>query len=167
MSEYNPLTATEASSFIHSQQSRTDFQTATEHDVTPSGRENKPRVDSIEPPATDSASTSANSKISRVIYMGKLIQNKHFVYRIDHRDARFLPLRNDLYDHSANGFEWGHPSNGSAQLAIALLADAVSENCAVQCWRKLEKDLISKLPHQWTLTNQEIVRRAEELMDKS
>jgi uncharacterized protein (DUF2249 family) len=34
-----------------------------------------------------------------------------------------LPPRNDLYNHSPNGFEWGYGGSGPAQLALAILAD--------------------------------------------
>jgi hypothetical protein len=33
-----------------------------------------------------------------------------------------LPTRNDLFNHSPNGFEWGYGGSGPAQLALAILA---------------------------------------------
>jgi hypothetical protein len=34
-----------------------------------------------------------------------------------------LDPRNDLFNHSPNGFAWGYAGSGPAQLALALLAD--------------------------------------------
>jgi len=36
-----------------------------------------------------------------------------------------LPLRLDLFNHSPGGFEWGYGGSGPAQLALAILADAL------------------------------------------
>lgn len=36
--------------------------------------------------------------------------------------AKPLPPRNDLFNHSPNGFEWGYGGSGPAQLALAILA---------------------------------------------
>jgi hypothetical protein len=49
---------------------------------------------------------------------------------------RALPLRLDLDNHSPDGFEWGYGGSGPAQLALALLADA------------LEDDKLATLLHQ-------------------
>jgi hypothetical protein len=40
-----------------------------------------------------------------------------------------LPPRNDLFNHSPDGFEWGYSGSGPAQLALAILAHhLVDEN---------------------------------------
>ena len=49
---------------------------------------------------------------------------------------RSLPVRLDLVNHSPDGFEWGYGGSGPAQLALALLADA------------LEDDKLADLLHQ-------------------
>lgn len=36
-----------------------------------------------------------------------------------------LPPRNDLYNHSPDGFAWGYGGSGPGQLALAMLADAL------------------------------------------
>jgi hypothetical protein len=38
---------------------------------------------------------------------------------------RSLPWRLDLANHSPDGFEWGYGGSGPAQLALAILADAL------------------------------------------
>jgi len=39
--------------------------------------------------------------------------------------AEALPVRLDLYNHSPDGFEWSYAGSGPAQLALAILADAL------------------------------------------
>lgn len=40
-------------------------------------------------------------------------------------DDKPLNARFDLDNHSPNGFEWGYAGSGPAQLALAILADAI------------------------------------------
>ena len=37
-----------------------------------------------------------------------------------------LPLRLDLFNHSPDGFNWGYGGSGPAQLALAILHDAIA-----------------------------------------
>lgn len=39
-----------------------------------------------------------------------------------------LDPRHDLRNHSPNGFQWGYGGSGPAQLALALLADALNDD---------------------------------------
>jgi hypothetical protein len=39
-----------------------------------------------------------------------------------------LPPRHDLRNHSPDGFNWGYGGSGPAQLALALLADALGDD---------------------------------------
>jgi len=41
-------------------------------------------------------------------------------------EARQLPLRLDLANHSPTGFEWGYGGSGPAQLALAIIADVIN-----------------------------------------
>ena len=43
----------------------------------------------------------------------------------DGQKSEPLPLRRDLVNHSPTGFGWGYHGSGPAQLALALLADAL------------------------------------------
>ncbi len=73
--------------------------------------------------------------------------------------ARPLPLRLDLKDASPGGFEWGYGSQGPAQLALAILADATeNDGYALRHhhWFKLE--IVSKLPwRNWKLTHADVM----------
>lgn len=43
-------------------------------------------------------------------------------------DGQPLPMRLDLANHSPTGPEWGYAGSGPAQLALAILADYLSDN---------------------------------------
>ena len=79
--------------------------------------------------------------------------------------AEELPLRLDLWDHSPTGFEWGYGGSGPAQLALALLADALDdEEKAIHLHQAFKWEVVGKLPHvSWTLTDAEIRQVAEDL----
>jgi hypothetical protein len=46
----------------------------------------------------------------------------------DGQKSEPLPLRLDLFNHSPTGFSWGYTGSGPAQLALALLADALGDD---------------------------------------
>lgn len=68
-----------------------------------------------------------------------------------------LPARQDLRNHSPDGFEWGYGGSGPAQLALALVADCWGEEYAVPKIYQRVKLIIAKLPRDgWKLTNDEV-----------
>ncbi len=73
------------------------------------------------------------------------------------RGPRPLAPRNDLINHSPNGFAWGYGGSGPAQLALALAADVLGDDkAALRVYQDLKWDLIAKLPAEWELTTHEI-----------
>lgn len=62
-----------------------------------------------------------------------------FVYDMTTGAKRELPPRNDLVNHSPDGFEWGYAGSGPAQLAFAILLDAFDEKTA-RTWYQEFKD---------------------------
>jgi hypothetical protein len=46
----------------------------------------------------------------------------------DGQKSEPLPLRLDLFNHSPTGFSWGYGGSGPAQLALALLTDALGDD---------------------------------------
>jgi hypothetical protein len=78
----------------------------------------------------------------------------------DGQRCQSLPLRLDLFNHSPTGFGWGYPGSGPAQLALALLADALADDSraarlhqhfkckVVACWPEGER---------WWITADQIV----------
>ena len=53
-----------------------------------------------------------------------------------------LATRTDLRDHSRGGFEWGYAGSGPAQLALAILADAVGDDIAQVHYQSFKRDII-------------------------
>ena len=73
-----------------------------------------------------------------------------------------LPLRLDLANHSFTGCEWGYCGTGPAQLALALLARATSnDRLALNFHQAFLSEIVAALPNErWTLTQEEILRWA-------
>ena len=64
-----------------------------------------------------------------------------------------LDPRNDLVNHSPDGFEWGCRGGGTAQLAFALLAKELSQDDAMRLYQRFKDRVILFLDKdEWTLT---------------
>lgn len=72
--------------------------------------------------------------------------------------VRPLEPRLDLWNHSPDGFEWGYGGSGPAQLALALLADALEDDrLAVRLHQAFKRDRIATIDADtWTLGAAEI-----------
>jgi hypothetical protein len=68
--------------------------------------------------------------VTSVLYRGVLYDGFPRVLRIEVPSGveELLPLRLDLRNHSPSGFAWGYRGSGPAQLALALLADALGDD---------------------------------------
>lgn len=76
-------------------------------------------------------------------YKGHRTAHGAFVYVVDEKDhKRALPLRLDLMNHSPTGFEWGYNGSGPAQLALAILADALDDDKEALALYQLFKDTV-------------------------
>ena len=73
-------------------------------------------------------------------------------------DGRRLNPRQDLWNHSPDGFEWGYAGSGPAQLALAILADHCGNNeKALNLYQRFKWEVIAELPHrEWILTSADI-----------
>ena len=73
-------------------------------------------------------------------------------------DGRRLNPRQDLWNHSPTGFEWGYGGSGPAQLALAILADhCPNDEQALNFYQRFKWAIIAELPHRsLTLTSDEI-----------
>lgn len=78
------------------------------------------------------------------------------VDEIDAGTMYFLPSRLDLAYHSPTGFEWGYGGSGPAQLALALLADAIGEDLALECYHDFKWAVIAKLEDTWELSEDDL-----------
>lgn len=90
-----------------------------------------------------------------VKYTGIYIDDKYEVYKIEPSGAiTSLNPRLDLYNHSPTGFGWGDTGSGSAQLALALLADALDDDEKALRWhQEFKSSNIAKLQQEapWRL----------------
>lgn len=60
--------------------------------------------------------------------------------------SRELPLRLDLSNHSPTGFEWGYGGSGPAQLALAILADALGDDQrALRLYQHFKWEVVANL----------------------
>jgi len=71
-------------------------------------------------------------------------------------DGRRLPPRNDLFNHSPDGFEYGYGGSGPAQLALAILAHHTkNDELAVKLHQKFKFNMIAPLPREaaWSISS--------------
>lgn len=80
-----------------------------------------------------------------------------------------LDPRLDLFSHSPDGFEWGYSSSGSAQLALALLADVLADDIlAVQLHQEFKRLFVADLPRdraEWSI-RESVIRSYARLIIK-
>ena len=84
-----------------------------------------------------------------------------FVVEVVTGSKRMRPLnpRNDLWDHSPDGFAWGYGGSGPAQLALALAADVLGDDQrAVRIHQQLKFELVARWPqdHSWQIGEQAV-----------
>ena len=71
--------------------------------------------------------------------------------------TRDLPMRLDLHNHSPTGFEWGYGGSGPAQLALALLADALGDDKLAQTYyQDFKHEVVAGLGASWQISAHEI-----------
>ncbi len=75
---------------------------------------------------------------------------------------RLLDPRFDLRKHSPAGFAWGNGSSVSAQLSLALLADALQNDArALRLHNRFNRRVVTMLPARWTMTRSRILAYAD------
>ena len=103
-------------------------------------------------PGGDPDLTDPEEKRPHVRYVGEIKDNlPDAVYVTTHRPQSvrqdLLDSRLDLQRYAPSGFQWGHPGNGAAQLALAILAhNTENDDYARTYHQEFKKDVISKLP---------------------
>lgn len=71
-------------------------------------------------------------------------------------NGRPLDMRLDLRKHSDRP-EWGYAGGGPAQLALALLADAIGDDMAMEAHQKFKFGVVARFDREgWILTQAEI-----------
>jgi hypothetical protein len=78
-----------------------------------------------------------------------------------------LPARTDLRNHSPTGFEWGYGGSGPAQLALALLADALGDDeKALRHYQDFKFKVVGRLPKErWELSEEDIRQTVAQLAE--
>ena len=76
-----------------------------------------------------------------------------------------LPPRNDLRNHSPDGFGCGYGGSGAAQLALAILAYEYGDEDALRYYQQFKWKVIAKKPQneRWILTSEQIRVAMEEI----
>lgn len=79
--------------------------------------------------------------------------------------AYLLPPRHDLRNHSPDGFNWGYGGGGPAQLALAILADALGDDERAQCiYQDFKFKVIGRLDgDRWELSQEDVVQTVARL----
>lgn len=75
------------------------------------------------------------------------------VFVISNGHACLLPPRNDLRNHSPDGFSWGYLGSGPAQLALAMLMQVFQDWSRVQpIYQIFKEHFIARIPQHanWT-----------------
>ena len=87
------------------------------------------------------------------------LSGKPVVTACDGKKCQELPLRLDLFNHSPTGFSWGYGGSGPAQLALALLADALGyDDRAIRLHHAFKFKVVAAWPEEerWWITAEQI-----------
>ena len=70
-----------------------------------------------------------------------------------------LPLCLDIANHSPAGFSWGHDGSGPAQLALAILCDAIDPERALPLHQQFKFEKMARLDQHsgWKMTLAEVM----------
>lgn len=106
--------------------------------------------------------------MSEKIYKGILPQPMDWQARIIEGDTlRTLPLCLDVANHSPSGFAWGYAGSGPAQLALAILCDAIGAERARPLYQQFKAERIAVLDERssWTMTLDDVLEWVGERSD--
>jgi len=92
-------------------------------------------------------------------YLGKRGDGSATVLRIDAVGRSSpLPMRHDLRNHSPTGPEWGYGGSGPAQLALAILCDALGEHAGLCHYQDFKFAVIACLAHdEWEMSRADVL----------
>lgn len=96
--------------------------------------------------------------MEKVTYVGVRVEGIPLVFKVWRGRALPLDMRNELWNHSPDGPEWGYGGSGPAQLALAVLADFAGPNVALRQYQKFKWAFVQYWDKGgWVLTG-EVVR---------
>ena len=74
-----------------------------------------------------------------------------------------LPPRLDIRNHSPTGLEWGYGGSGPAQLALAILADAIGDREAQRHYQDFKWKFIAGIDKDtWEISREQILAWVEQ-----
>ena len=78
-----------------------------------------------------------------------------------------LAERQDLRNHSPDGFEWGYQGSGPSQLALALLADFLGNDLkALELYQDFKWSVIARIESDyWVLSDVEIADALRDIQE--
>jgi hypothetical protein len=71
-------------------------------------------------------------------------------------DGEPLPERCDLKELSKNGFEWSYEGPEPAQLSLAILADCVGDQAAMEKYEDFMKEIVANFQNDWEMTETDV-----------
>ena len=71
-------------------------------------------------------------------------------------DDRPLDQRLDLREISKNGFEWSYEGPEPEQLALAILADCLGDDVALQNYQTFMKEIVANFQNDWEMTEADV-----------
>jgi hypothetical protein len=93
------------------------------------------------------------------VYHGRRTEHGCAVDVEEDGECYLLHPRNDLRNHSPDGFEWSYSGSGPAQLALALAADVLGDDDKAQeVYQRLKFRLVGSLPHEEWVLNEKMLR---------
>jgi hypothetical protein len=80
-----------------------------------------------------------------------------------------LAPRNDLMNHSPDGFEWGYGGSGPAQLALAICADSLGDDKrAFRVYQDFKFRMIAPIQtDEWAFTGETVRQAIAEIESKA
>lgn len=95
--------------------------------------------------------------MSELTYYGTRFLFGAVVTVVGEGTRRGLKPRSDLCNHSPTGFEWGYCGSGPAQLALALLCDALgNDEVAEALYQDFKREVVAGWSDDWKMTRSEI-----------
>lgn len=99
-------------------------------------------------------------------YVGSRADGVAIVKRVRGGHMVDLPARLDLWNHSPTGFEWGYHGSGPAQLALAILADALGDDKrASRLHQPFKRKVIAGLDRRtpWILRAEDVLGTVQQI----
>lgn len=88
-------------------------------------------------------SKSADSVGGTTVYGRKFVDGNVVTYE--------LAERQDIHNHSPDGFSWGYSGSGPAQLALGILADYFDDEFASRHYQSFKREVVSRQPDDQSL----------------